>query len=336
MTISAGIAGRLFDDGRRLTGLESAEDQLFIIARGAGLDRLVRYSAMLVLSAVIAAGGVMVDSTATVIGAMIVAPLATPILAMGLGITIVAPRQIARSAGVVGLSMGFVILVGLLMALALPMAVDIETNTQITGRISPGLIDLVVAIATGLVGAFAISRSDLAGVLPGVAIAISLVPPLAVVGVLLAGGHWPEALGAMLLFLSNGVAMIGAGALVFTVAGYGSHAADRRAVRRPVAVISVLAAVIVVALTLVSMQTVGLSVQQGRAEAAARSWLEGSSYRLVAVRSVHTDLVVEVIGSGPLPDTSTFYREFQPVLWLKPTIDLRRIEGSATPLPAPS
>ncbi len=284
---------------------------------------MIRYTAMLVLSAIIATGGVLLDSTATVIGAMIVAPLATPILGVGLGVTIASPAQVGRSAAIVGVSM------------ALPRAVDIDANTQTTGRISPGLIDLVVAIATGLVGAFAIARSDLAGVLPGVAIAISLGPPLAVVGVLVADAHWAEALGALLLFLSNGVAMVGAGALVFGIAGYGGHAADRRSVRRPILVIAGLAALVVAALTVVRLQTVGIAVQEARAEAAARTWLEGSGYRVTSVRSSHTDLIIEVVGRGALPDTAAFHREFRPVLWLDPHIDLRQLDGTFGSMPRP-
>lgn len=329
------LSDTLFDRGRTLTPLEGTEQQLFLLEPGNGLDRMIRYTAMLVLSAIIATGGVVLDSTATVIGAMIVAPLATPILGVGLGVTIASPAQVGRSAAIVGVSMAFVIVVGALMTMALPMAVDIDANTQTTGRISPGLIDLVVAIATGLVGAFAIARSDLAGVLPGVAIAISLVPPLAVVGVLVADAHWAEALGALLLFLSNGVAMVGAGALVFGIAGYGGHAADRRAVRRPILVIAGLAALVVAALTVVSLQTVGIAVQEARAEAAARTWLEGSGYRVTSVRSSHTDLIIEVVGRGALPDTAAFHREFRPVLWLDPHIDLRQLDGTFGSMPRP-
>lgn len=70
------------------------------------------------------------------------------------------------------------------------------------------MIDLVAALATGCVGAFALVRSDVADTLPGVAIAISLVPPLAVVGLTFEEGLYDETLGAMLLFLTNVTAII--------------------------------------------------------------------------------------------------------------------------------
>lgn len=76
-----------------------------------------------------------------------------------------------------------VIAIGVVFALALPGTFDLVGNSQISGRTTPGVLDLVAAVATGLAGAVALSRRDVAAVLPGVAISISLVPPLAVVGI---------------------------------------------------------------------------------------------------------------------------------------------------------
>ena len=88
------------------------------------------------------------------------------------------------------------------------------TNTQVAGRVSPKLIDLTAALATGVVGAFALVRSDVSDTLPGVAIAISLVPPLAVVGLTLESDAPGEALGALLLFSTNVAAIIATGTFV--------------------------------------------------------------------------------------------------------------------------
>ena len=101
-------------------------------------------------------------------------------------------------------------------------------NSQIAGRTSPGLLDLIAAVATGFAGAVAMARRDVAAVLPGVAIAISLVPPLAVVGVCLGQGAFALATGALILFASNLLALVLAGSLVFTVLGYSAEAEARR------------------------------------------------------------------------------------------------------------
>ncbi len=96
------------------------------------------------------------------------------------------------------------------------------------------MLDLVGAVATGLAGAVALARRDVAAVLPGVAIAISLVPPLAVVGLCLGQGAGLLAVGALLLFLSNLLALVLAGTFVFAVLGYAgrwsSKPGDRGAV----------------------------------------------------------------------------------------------------------
>jgi uncharacterized hydrophobic protein (TIGR00271 family) len=183
-------------------------------------DRRAKQTAfwtMLFLSAVIASAGVLSDSTATVIGAMIIAPLSTPIMGIALGIV---KRERLRAGRFVIVGAILVILVGWGFTFLVPGTIDIQGNPQITGRTSPGLLDLAAAIATGLAGAVGLSRRDVAAVLPGVAIAISLVPPLAVVGVCFGEGEYVTGLGALLLFVSNLVALVLAGTLLFAVLGY--------------------------------------------------------------------------------------------------------------------
>nr|MDT0666488.1 DUF389 domain-containing protein [Micromonospora sp. DSM 115978] len=118
-----------------------------------------------------------------------------------------------------------VIAVGAAFSTVLPENYDLLANGQISGRTSPGLLDLVSAVATGLAGAVALARRDVAAVLPGVAIAISLVPPLIVAGVCLGQLAGWLALGALVLFLSNLLALVFAGMTVFAVLGYTAEAA---------------------------------------------------------------------------------------------------------------
>ncbi|HSO64924.1 MAG TPA: DUF389 domain-containing protein, partial [Ornithinibacter sp.] len=176
---------------------------------------------MLVLSAVIVTAGILTDSTATVIGAMIIAPLSTPMMAIALGIV---KRERIHAGRFVLAGAAVVVLIGAVAALVLPGPVDLASNAQITGRTSPTLLDLVAAVATGFAGAVGLSRRDVAAVLPGVAIAISLVPPLAVVGVCLGEGAVGPALGALLLFVSNLVALVLAGTTLFAALGYAQEA----------------------------------------------------------------------------------------------------------------
>lgn len=151
--------GLLFDDGKKITPVADVEDQVYLLTRHSGNDRLFRFSALLILSAVIATGGVLLDSTATVIGAMIVAPLAWPIQGVGLAIVQARIGQVQRSASILGFAVIAVVVVGLLIALAVPDELSPISNSQIAARTAPNLLDLFVAIATGTVGAFAVSRS---------------------------------------------------------------------------------------------------------------------------------------------------------------------------------
>jgi len=167
-----------------------------------------RFWILLALAGVIATAGVANDSTATVIGAMIVAPLMTPILGTAFALVLANRKRMARSLLVV---LGGALLV-IAMGYGIGMIDSLDTmtqgNSQVDSRVNPRLIDLIAALATGLVGAFALVRADVADTLPGVAIAISLVPPLSVIGLTFQDGLYEESWGATLLFLTNVSAII--------------------------------------------------------------------------------------------------------------------------------
>ena len=111
------------------------------------------------------------------------------------------------------------------MGLFVPYPVVAATNSQVAARVTPRIIDLVAALATGAVGSVALARSDISDTLPGVAIAISLVPPLAVVGLTLESGAPHQALGALLLFTTNVAAILASGIVVMAL--YRTHRAFR-------------------------------------------------------------------------------------------------------------
>lgn len=233
---------------------------------------------MLTLSGMIAIAGVLSDSTATVIGAMIIAPLGTPILGIAWGIVSGHLSLVLRSIMWVFVGLVIVIVLGLVFAVFVATPESLETNSQVVGRISPSLMDLIAALATGFAGGFAMCRKDLSAVLPGVAIAISLVPPLGVVGVCVGQGLWSSALGALILFLSNVFALVIAGSIVFTMAGYArdpesSPSANRR---RAYIVVAVLAVIIAVPLALNSIATIALARWSVAIQQTTADWLEDS------------------------------------------------------------
>jgi uncharacterized hydrophobic protein (TIGR00271 family) len=200
--MNIGLRDRVLPENQRRT-LDELSDDLDLRS-GDTRAKQSAFWTMLVLSGIIATAGVLADSTATVIGAMIIAPLSTPIMGIALGIV---KRERIRAGRFVLLGAIVVVLIGAIAAFVVP-DIDVQTNAQITSRTSPTVIDLIAAIATGVAGAVGLARRDVAAVLPGVAIAISLVPPLAVVGICLGEGSVSLALGALLLFVSNLVSMV--------------------------------------------------------------------------------------------------------------------------------
>lgn len=296
--------------GERLHGAPVTEADLEVLEGKLYFDlepdgrAYVRFGVLLVLSVVIATGGVLSDSTATVIGAMIVAPLMTPIMALALAIVAGDHDHIGRSLALVVAGAATCIGLSWVLAALAPGIIDVAGNSQITGRTSPGLIDMGVALASGAAGAFALSREDVGDALPGVAIAISLVPPLAVVGTCLSAGVPSDAFGALLLFGTNLVAILIAGGGVLAVMGYRGVAWARgsAAVRRRAAVaVGAATLVILVPLTAASVQVARESLLEAAVSEDADEWVAGTRLQVVDVDAQGSTVTVTVDGPAPLP-----------------------------------
>jgi len=249
---------------------------------------LVQFIALLFLSTIIAAVGVIEDSTATVIGAMIIAPLMTPIVATTAALMMGNGLRAFNSFLLVVVSVLGVILVSAVIGMTSTHVIDLQTNSQITARVAPRLLDLIVALAAGAAGAFAISRDDIADSIPGVAISISLVPPLCVVGISLSSGQFSDALGALLLFLTNYLSILLSGGAVFALLGLGeafakdmSHLNKRKVYKR------IILGVILVAipLTATSIKVARDSIAQVRITKISNQWVSQYSTNFI-LRSV--------------------------------------------------
>jgi uncharacterized hydrophobic protein (TIGR00271 family) len=254
--------------------IEALNDALDL-SYGDTVSKRTGFLIMLTLAGMIAIAGVLTDSTATVIGAMIIAPLGTPILGIALGIVSGHLSLVIRSILWVLSGLVIVVVLGLVFTVFVATPESLETNSQVIGRTSPSLMDLIAALATGFAGGFAMCRKDLSAVLPGVAIAISLVPPLGVVGVCAGQGLWNDALGALILFLSNVVALVIAGSIVFTMAGYArdpssSPVANRR---RAYTIVTVLALIIALPLAANSVVAIAIARWSVTIQQVATDWL---------------------------------------------------------------
>lgn len=265
---------------------------------------LERFFVLLILATIISTAGIISDSTATVIGAMIVAPLMTPIMATAAALVMGnMPRAVNRFSLVLVGVVTVVLLAALLSTLYSGIIV-FESNSQIIARISPRLIDLVAALASGAAGAFCLSREDIADSLPGVAIAISLVPPLCVTGTALAAGEWAAAQGSLLLFITNLLAILLAGGAVLAFLGL-NHAAmiEIRGTARRNAFALIILAVVVVAIPLVltGRKVTQDFVTEFQTRQAAQAWVAGSGFHVRLVQVTDDSVYIAVAGDGSLP-----------------------------------
>ena len=172
----------------------------------------INFCVLLSCSVIIAGLGLMQGSGAVVIGAMLVAPLMTPLIGAGLAL-VQGNFQLLKTAIKS-------ILIGTVLSIFLGIAIEIltphwELSTQITSRAGPNILDLFIALFAGISAAFAIARPQLSGALPGVAIAVALVPPVTVTGIALGNLDFIVAEGSAILFLTNMVAIVLGSALVF-------------------------------------------------------------------------------------------------------------------------
>jgi uncharacterized hydrophobic protein (TIGR00271 family) len=178
---------------------------------------------LVVLSGVIATLGLLVDSAAIIIGAMLVAPLMSPIIGMGLSSITGDSRLLRDAASSLLRGALLAVLISFLVAYAnrsLPFIVLQSLPQEVISRTNPGPIDLGVALAGGMAAAFALAMPNISAALPGVAIATALMPPLCTVGIGLALGRMDVAGGAMLLFTTNAVTIAFAASLVFFSLGF--------------------------------------------------------------------------------------------------------------------
>jgi len=209
-------------------------------------------------SSAIATFGLLENSAAVIIGAMIIAPLLAPIQALAYGVLDGSVKNIRASC--ISLSAGSVLAVGVSALLARAIGLTI-LGSEVMSRTRPNLLDLGIAIAAGLVGGFTRTRPGISNMVAGTAIAVALMPPLCVLGIGLAAGDYRIASGALLLFVTNLFGITLASTVFFFLAGYAT-----RHVRSALFWTIGFTAVLVIPLTL----SFGTLVHQDRLESALR------------------------------------------------------------------
>ncbi len=330
--LSEWVTKNRFDPGY----LPVMEGKLFF--EGAGKIRsITNYIVLLTLATVIATYGVISESTGTVIGAMIIAPLMTPIMAATLAIVLGNGHRIRRSIMVVGFSIVYVIgLAIMLSTLISPIVIDFSTNPEITSRVYPNLFNLFVAFAAGAAGAFAISREDIPDPLPGVAISVALVPPLTVVGISISHAEWLSAGGAFSLFMTNFFAILFAGGAVLWFSGVNIiRITPAHSINRSRAVSIAVLGLILVAILLGFNGYRALEQDRDTelATTTVNQWLEGTHYFVTKLSLTYrqddvtlsgpAQILIVVAGNGELPVINQLADSLEETLGYPVTIELR-------------
>lgn len=241
-------------------------------------------------SSAIASLGLLSNSVAVIIGAMIVAPLMLPI--RGLAFSVLrADSRLARAAlSAIVLGCGLAICMSSLLGLLVSMP---EFGSEVQARTQPNLLDLGIALAAGAVSGYAKLNKKIGDAIAGTAIAVALMPPICVVGLCIAQGQWLGAWGALLLFITNLVGIAMACMSVFATFDHGRHI-DRT--RRVLAWTAALTALLIVPLGY-SLHTV---LRQGQLVAATKRLLVtrtvtfGRQLTLLEARMVWRQNVPEV------------------------------------------
>lgn len=257
------------------------------------------FAALMILATTIAAFGLLADSAAVVIGAMLVAPLMTPLIGGGLAVVQGNWPLWRRSQKAVLLGFFSALLIGLLVGWG-ARGLGFGLTGELSARGEPTLLDLGIAFVSGIAASYCLARPKLSGALAGVAIAAALVPPIATVGICLSLGETDTSRGAALLFGTNVVAIVFGAAVNFYLAGIRGKSAHGVWTRRLVIVLALACAAVSVPLTSV---LVGKVTTPRMLERHFGSVAEEEGYRLLKLRRSRSagNLLIELDLAGPEP-----------------------------------
>ncbi|ABA21662.1 conserved hypothetical protein [Trichormus variabilis ATCC 29413] len=201
----------------------------------------ISYIALIVGSCAIATFGLLSNSSAVIIGAMIIAPLMLPIRGLAFG-ALQGDIGLFRQ-GVISVALGTLLALAIAFSLGLIVGLP-DYGSEVLARSEPTLLDLGIAVAAGAISAYAKVESKISGSLAGTAIAVALMPPICVIGLGLAKADFALSLGATLLYLTNLLGITLSCMVTFLAAGYTSMSQARR----PIVWTLVLTAILVIPL----------------------------------------------------------------------------------------
>lgn len=171
---------------------------------------------MVMLSVLMATFGLLLDSPAIIIGSMLIAPILYPVLSLSLGIVMSDQKLMTRSFTTIIKSMGLGIATAAIITILFSYQ-DKIAGLEIISRTQPSLLYSAVAVVAGLAASFALVKPHLNETLPGIAISVAIIPPLAVVGIGIASLDISMISNSLLLFAINALGIIFASMIIFSM-----------------------------------------------------------------------------------------------------------------------
>jgi uncharacterized hydrophobic protein (TIGR00271 family) len=249
-----------------------------------GPDRrpfLERFAILLTLAILLAVFGLATDSSTVVIGAMLISPFTTPLLGLAAALVMGWPRRQLECLAILIAATAAGIGVGWLALGFIPEPATITRSSQILlAHTEPQVLDLGVALVAGVAGAYVLVRREAVGALPGVAIAVALVPPLASTGMMLQLGQGERALEALLLFATNFAGIVLAASLTLLALGVRTRAKHADTTKAGIALAFVSVALIAVPLTAVTAERTRDAVAHDDVVEATQDWIADHDLRL--------------------------------------------------------
>lgn len=226
---------------------------------------------MMILSTLIATFGLFGDSSPVIIGAMILAPIISPIVSFSMGMVRYDVNML--KSGIITILIGT--FVALIFAAGVSLIIPLKIITpEIDARLSPTLLDMGIAVASGIAAAYAHAKSGIAKSLAGVAIAVALVPPLAVAGIGIGWWDWEIFSGAILLYLTNLAGIIMFAGITFLFLGFAPFKRAR---------MGLIYTFVIIAMVMIPLS---ISFNRIRMEARITNQLEGSIIDEVILKDI--------------------------------------------------
>lgn len=263
---------------------------------------LATFTIFTLLSASIAAFGLLANSGAVVIGAMLVAPLMTPITAAGAATVEAHNFRLFRSMAVILWGTILAITVGWAVALLSRASYNTaaELPQEVISRTFPGMLDLGIAISAGLAAGYIAPRRAVTSALPGVGIAVALVPPLATVGITAYLGFSSESSNALLLYLTNLAAIIFSVAIMLIAAGFRpTHQTGRRPLYVRLAITLAAVAVVAVPLSVHTQSSLRDAELRNAVNEAVLEWDDAVRVVEMDASAIADRAEVELLAAGP-------------------------------------